>query len=216
MRRLVYFLILVVVVGTSARCVNASTDCERWFTAYRTQLLHTQQMQRIAAAKRRAKLYAQRKLDGYVAPKPKPKPKLVRTHTPRMSRQDALHHFDLACGVLPETSADLPLLSEETIPEGPGEDEIGLLSGFDGPGTLLPEDTPPPPTFAQSPPVESGPPVFQPPYTGGGGGGGGTPPPVTPVVPVTPPPVVPEPSSIVFLLTGCAGAAGVLRRRWKA
>jgi hypothetical protein len=206
MRRLMYFLLLVLVVGTSATCVRASTDCERWFASYRSELLHTQQVQRIAAAKRRARLYAQRKLAGYV----KPKPTVVHPHGPRMSRPATLRHFDLACGVLPESSADQPLIAEEEpAPLGPEvpEDEVGLLPGFDGPGTILPEDGPTPPSFAQSPPT-GGPPIYTPPYTTPGGGY--TTPPTPPITPV------PEPGSYVLILTGLAGAASVIRRRWKA
>jgi hypothetical protein len=215
MRRLVYFALLVVLVGTSATCVNASTDCERWFAAYRTELAHTQQVKRLAAAKRRAKLYAQRKLAGYVAPKPVVKPHIPRG--PRMSPHEALRRVDLACGVLPETVADQPLISEEEPAEFGSseplpEDEVGLLPGFDGPGTLLPEDGPTAPVFSETapppPPPAGGPPVFTPPFTTTGGGGSTPPPPPPP-----PPPVVPEPSSFVLLLTGLAGAARVVRRR---
>ena len=114
MRRLIYLLLLVLFVSASATCVNASTDCERWFVAYRRELAHTHAVQRIAAAKRRAKLYAQRKLAGYVAPKPKPR--LVPAKAPRMTRKQTLHHFELACGVLPEDEADGPAIAEETPP----------------------------------------------------------------------------------------------------
>jgi hypothetical protein len=206
MRRLGYLLLLVFIVGTSARCVNASTDCERWFTAYRSQLAHTRNMQRIEAAKRRAKLYAQRKLAGYV-----PKPAVPRPHVahgPRMSRPATLHRVDLACGVLPESVSAEPMIAEEIpaefIPQEPLPDEIGLLPGFDGPGTLLAENSPTAPVFSQSPP-SGGAPVYAPPFTGPGSGA--TPPP--------PPSVVPEPSSYVFMLTGLMGAAGAVRRRWK-
>jgi PEP-CTERM motif len=210
MRRLMYFLLLVIIVGTSARCVNASTDCERWFAAYHNELLHSQQMQRIAAAKRRAKLYAKRKLAGYIKPPVTTKPKPA--HHPMPHRQ-ALQHFELACGVLPETSQDQPLIAEEIpgdfAPEIPA-DEVGLLPGFDGPGSLLPEDSPQPPEFTATPPVGGGAPIISPPYTspvGGGPGGGG---------PVTPPPIspVPEPGSFALLLTGGIGAAGIIRRRF--
>src|ERR1700721_420342 len=109
MRRLIYLLLLVLFVSVSATCVNASTDCERWFVAYRQELAHTRSVQRIAAAKRRAKLYAQRKLAGYVAPKPT----LVRAKSPRMNRQQTLPHFELACGVLPEDESDTPVIAEE-------------------------------------------------------------------------------------------------------
>src|SRR6202046_1900018 len=108
MRRFVYLLLLVLFVSASATCVNASTDCERWYAAYRQELAHTRSVQRIAAAKRRAKLYAQRKLAGYV---PKPKPKVVRASAPRMTRKQTLHHFELACGVLPEDEKDAPVIA---------------------------------------------------------------------------------------------------------
>jgi hypothetical protein len=209
MRRLAYLLLLVFVVGTSARCVNASTDCERWFIAYRNELAHTRNVQRIAAAKRRAKLYAQRKLAGYV-PKPVAKPRPHVARGPRMSRPAALHRIDLACGVLPESSSVEPTISEETpaefIPQEPLPDEIGLLSGFDGPGTLVAENTPSAPVFSQSPPVGGGAPIYVPPFTTPVGG----------TTPPGPPSVVPEPGSYVFMLTGLVGAAGAIRRRRKA
>ena len=210
MRRLAYLLLLVCVVGTSARCVNASTDCERWFTAYRNELAHTRNVQRIAAAKRRAKLYAQRKLAGYV-PKPatKPRPHMVRG--PRISRPAALHRIELACGVLPESSSVEPMISEETpaefIPQEPLPDEIGLLPGFDGPGTLVAENTPSAPVFSQSPPIGGGAPIYAPPFTSPLSGA---------TTPPGPPAVVPEPGSYIFMLTGLVGAAGAIRRRWKA
>src|ERR1700704_5777974 len=112
MRRLIYLLLLVLFVSASATCVNASTDCERWFVAYRQELAHTRSVQRIAAAKRRARLYAQRKIAGYVAPAPKPR--LVLAKSPRMTRQQTLHRFELACGVLPEDQSDGPVIAEET------------------------------------------------------------------------------------------------------
>jgi hypothetical protein len=165
-------------------------------------------LQRIAAAKRRAKLYAQRKLAGYV-PKPAAPPKPHLARGPRMNRPAALHRVDLACGVLPESSSVEPMIAEEFpaefIPEEPLPDEIGLLPGG-GPGTLLAEDTPSAPSFSQSPPSGGGAPVYTPPFTAPTGGG------TTPA----PPGVVPEPSSYVFMLTGLVGAANAIRRRVKA
>jgi hypothetical protein len=169
MRRLIYLLLLVLFVSASATCVSASTDCERWFVAYRQELAHTRSVQRIAAAKRRAKLYAQRKLAGYIPPKPKPK--VVLASAPRMTRKQTLHHFDLACGVLPEETADAPVIAEEApapFDGNPVSDGIDLLPAT--PGQMIAENNvPPPPTNDQPPSYSSGggPPIYIPPFTGG-------------------------------------------------
>jgi hypothetical protein len=209
MRRLIYLLLLVLFVSASATCVNASTDCERWFAAYRQELAHTRSVQRIAAARRRAKLYAQRKLAGYVAPKPK----VVLAKSPLMNRRQTLHHFELACGVLPEDEADTPVIAEEApapfVPR-PLNDGVDLLPASLG-DMIAENDAPLPPLDGYSPSNSSGggPPVFTPPFTGGLTPSGPTPPPV-------PPPAVPEPASYVLMLTGLVGAAGQIRRRIKS
>jgi hypothetical protein len=217
MRRLSYLLLLVMFVSISATCVNASTDCERWFAAYRAELAHSRNLQRVAAAKRRAKLYAERKIAQV-----QPKPKLVLAKGPRMTRKQTLHHFDLACGVLPDDAVDEPVIGEET-PEPylahPLNDEIDLLSaGF---GDMIAQDDFPPTPFTEgdSPNIPSGPSIYVPPYTSGlTSPGGGQPGSGTTVPPGTPPaiPDVPEPASFVLLLTGMAGAAGAFRSRFKA
>ena len=215
MRRLIYLSLLVLVVGISATCVNASTDCERWYVAYRQELAHTRTLQRAAAAKRRAKLYAQRKLAGYV---PKPKPTVVRASGPRMTRKQTLHHFELACGVLPEDETDTPLIAEEVPPkfsEHPLNDDLDLIpTGIDD--TIAENDVPPLPVDGLPP--GGGAPVYYPPFTGavtppGSPGGGSTPSTPSNPTPPAPPPAVPEPSSYVLMLTGLAGAAGSVRRK---
>lgn len=201
MRRLLYLLILVLFVGVSASCISASTDCERWFAAYRQELAHARSVQRIAAAKRRAKLYAQRKLAGYVAPKPKPK--LVRVGDPRMTRRQTLRHFELACGVLPEDQANAPNIAEETpapFIEHPLTDSIDILPA--ALGDMITQNTFPPAPYTDqvSPnyPSSGGPSPFTPPYTGGvtppNKGGTTTPPPTNPP-PTNPPPTNPPPTN---------------------
>lgn len=221
MRRLIHLLLLVIVVSISATCVNASTDCERWFKEYRLQLAHMRQVQRIAAAKRRAKLYAQRKLAGYI-----PKPKPVIKPGPRMTPKQALHHFELACGALPEDETIDPVIAENAPPPFEHyvtDDRLDLTpAGLDD---MIPPDYIPPYGGNSYPDYPSGGYPNYPPPVGGGAylppggpiGGGTTLPPNAPPPPTTPEtPSVPEPSSFVLMLTGVAGAAGALRSRFKA
>ena len=193
MRRVIYVLLLATFVGASATCLSASTDCERWFVAYRQELAHSRQVQRIAAAKRRAKLYARRKLAGYVKPKPRPHPFVH--HGPRMTPRQTLRHFDLACGVLPEDQQEAPEVAEETPSEfqpGPplGDGLEPLPADI---GDMIAENTVPPPfdTGAAGAPAQGGPYGF-PPALGGGyapsGGSGYVPPGNGTTVPPNSPP----------------------------
>ncbi|HEX3967658.1 MAG TPA: PEP-CTERM sorting domain-containing protein [Edaphobacter sp.] len=131
-----------------------------------------------------------------------------------MTHKQTLHHFELACGVLPEDESDTPVIAEETpAPFAPPFNDHFLNDGIDllpsAPDELIAEnDSPPPPGVdGSSPsfPSGGGPPVFTPPFTGG----------LTPSGP-TPPPPVPEPSSYILMLTGLTGAAVEIRRRFKS
>lgn len=229
MRRLIQLLLLVFFVTASATGVRASTDCERWFATYKQELAHNKSVQRIEAARRRARMYARHKLAGYVRPAPENRP---HPHHRPMSRKETLEHFELACGVLPEESRDHPLIAEETpidfTPARPLYRGLGLIPTEDV-GQLPLNGIPPYRGYADggNGPSGDGPPMYYPTLgSAGGGGRNESSPPGAPVPPTSPPgspgtfsspptpPVVPEPSSYVLMLTGLAGAIGVVRRRF--
>ena len=228
MRRFLLFLAVFLVVASAATGVRASTDCERWFIAYKNSLAQTAAAKHLIAAKHRAHRYVHRKLAVLHKPKPANKPRVLpaRFPRPKMTREEALRRFNLACGELPQ---DMP--TGELIPEEPAapnylanplHGEMPLERVADG--ALVAENVIPPiPGGGEGWGSGGGyPPGFG--GFGGGYGGGGTPPgsPTPnspgnpPVVPPDPPPVstVPEPGSIVMVLTGIAGGAGMARRRF--
>jgi hypothetical protein len=219
MRRFLLSLVLVFAAATAATGVHASTDCERWFIAYKNSLAQTKAAKQLRVAKHRVHAYVHRKLAAYKKPTGKPKVLPARAaRRPKMSREEMLRRFNLACGELPENSPSTQTLqSEELLPDflSSPHPDIPLE---DGPGTgLIASNVLPPYTPGESGwpnPGGGGPPGFG----GGFGGGGTTPSGPTPNVPNVPDPpivtLVPEPSSVVFLLTGIAGAAGVVRRRF--
>jgi hypothetical protein len=217
LRKLQLLLLLVLIAGTTETGVRASTDCERWIASYKAELAHAKALKRLAAAKARVKRLAQRKLATYVKRPTAPKP--MRTHfvRPKYTRQQMLDRFNVLCGDLPMNNPAERLLEGAMTPVefasevtpfvpmelgGPGSGE-GLIAmnevpPYSPPGTDFPSGGGP---FGGG----GGPPFL-------GGPGGGTPPGTSaPVPPVTG--EVPEPGSIVLMLTGIAGAAGMVRRR---
>ncbi|WP_263366845.1 PEP-CTERM sorting domain-containing protein [Edaphobacter bradus] len=221
-----YVLVLFLVSITAAKGVHASTDCEKWLTDYKNSLKHSPTVKRAAAAHRRMHRYAHRKIAALKKPTTTPaKPKVLpaRHLRPRMSRSEMLKKFTLSCGDLPLDEPDGGDLEPVAMPDfifaQDTAEPIDLAQGNDG-GLL--QSYPPPvfpggvspsyPGFPSAPPIGGS--GFPPggktppnvPPGGGGdqpppGGGGGTPTPT------------PEPSTVVFLLTGLSGVVKVARRR---
>ena len=218
MRRFLLFLVAFLVVASAATGVQASTECERWFIAYKNALAHSKPMHQLRVANHRVRRYVHRKL-AVLKPKPKNKPKVLgaRAHRRPKTREEMLRSFNLACGdELPDGSTPPQLLKGEDLPPfPPARPDIALDGGGDG-SLIAENELPLLPPMGGYPPSEGGPG-----YGGFGGFGypGGPAPHIPDTIPTgeTPdvPPVssVPEPGSVVLVLTGIAGAAGVVRRR---
>ena len=241
MRRVVIALVVVLVCASAATGVrvHASTECERWVAEYRNALAHSPTVKRAKAAGHRIHHYIHRKIAALTKPKPAAKPHTlpVRHHGPKMTREEMLRKFELACGDLPEDSPSGGNLPEDPMPtfiadRKPGGD-LPLDLEDDTPGMLFAMNQPP--GYAGGgvglPPGGGGPGLYYPPSFGGVPGGGGphgtTPsnPPVTgttgdnpqpPTPPVPPTAETPEPTSLLLLATGLVGAAGAIRGRRKA
>jgi hypothetical protein len=204
----VLFALFIAFSVASATGVQASTECEKWLTDYKTQLAKTNAAHKLAAAKRRAR----QKIAAIKKPAPKVLP--ARYPRPKMSREEMERRFKLACGDIPDTAAPPQLLAENKgAPFVPptnawyGDDGVDMAPGEDS--AFLPNlDSP---TYANNIPpddgggVPPGTPSFGGPGGGGPGGGGGTNPP--------PPATVPEPESLAMVLTGLAGTVSMIRNR---
>jgi hypothetical protein len=232
MRRVVFALVLLLVCASAATGVrvHASTECERWVAEYRNALTHSPVVKRANAAGHRLHRYIHRKIAALMKPKIAPKPRIlpIRRHHPKMTKEEMMRRFELACGDLPEDEPvtgnlppdPTPTFISELKPEG---DPLGLESYT--PGMLLARN--------ELPNYGGG-------SAGWGGGGGGgfvpggfipglnSPGGRSPNTPTTysggdnppPPPApptaqAPEPGSLLLVATGFAGVAGVLRRRMR-
>ncbi|MEO6911888.1 MAG: hypothetical protein ABI158_13295, partial [Edaphobacter sp.] len=188
---------IVLLVTGSATGVHASTDCERWFIAYKHELAQSQAVKRLRAAKARARRYARMKLAGYVKPKPVARPRRHYPRRPKMSRAELMRRLELACGVLPERMAAEPVIREENledfmphrafaVPMLTDSGDEPLIALLDPPRLPLTGVTPDTPTYGM-------PPMYTPPFGGGYPPGILPPPGLPPPPPVTP---VPEPESL--------------------
>ena len=175
MGRRPFLLLAVLLVGFSAATatgMQASTECEKWLQGYKTSLAKTNTARKLAAAKRRA----QQKLAGYVPPKPKPKLSPAHANRPRLSREEMLRKFQLACGELPDTQAPNDQLASNDVkpfalPEQlwTGNDGVDLAPGEDT-GFLPNMDSPVYTTSNNDLPPDDGGPYSGPPsFTGPGG-----------------------------------------------
>ncbi len=225
MRRFLLSLVIFLVVASTASGVHASTECQRWFIAYKNALAHSTPVHQLRVAHHRVRRYIHRKL-ATLKPKPKTKPRVLRArkHLRPKTRDEMLRDFKLACGdELPDGSTPPQLLKGGNLPPFPApRPDIGLDLGEDNGPLIAANELPILPPMGAYPPNEGWPRGGG--YTGFGGGGyPGEPTPKTPDTPPTggtpdsppPPPVstVPEPGSVVLVLTGLAGAAGMVRRR---
>jgi hypothetical protein len=232
-RKLQLILLLLLVAGTTESGVRASTDCERWLAAYKAELAHTKAVRRLEAAHARIKRIAKRRIGVYVKKKKPAAPKLIRVHRvrPRYTRQQMLDRFNLICGELPGTAKVLDQVMDGGVNPVEMASEATPFVPFETAGLegveLIPLGEAPPyvpsTVVAETPSGGSagGAPVFG----GGGGSGGSTGASDTGGSTGTSGgsgggvdtgggvAVVPEPGSLALVLTGIAGAAGLIRRR---
>ena len=217
MRKTLLLLFTFAIVVTTARAVSASTDCQRWLADYKNALAQKADMQRLLAAKHRAHAYAHRKIAQLTTAAPTaPHPTRIANTRPHLTPVQMLKRFDLLCGELPVDPTpqvlDARMTPDELISELAAGEPVDVDT-LPADSTLVAENNTPfyegPSATGEVPSVSPYMPTYGP-VPGGGGFPG-----VTPVVPPVVPPIapVPEPSSMVLLLTGSAGAFGMLRRR---
>jgi hypothetical protein len=221
MRRVLFALVILLVCASAATGirVQASTDCERWIAEYRNALAHSPVVKRANVARRRLRHYVHRKIAALTKPKATSKPRVLpaRFRHPKMTREEMLHRFDLACGELPEDTlapGDLPGSSAPAFIANhkPGGDEMPLDPGNEAPDSMIAMNQPPSYFGGGDSPSS---------YGGGGiprnppatGSGGDDPSTLSP--PALPTAEAPEPGSLLLVATGFAGAAGILQRRMR-
>ena len=144
MRKTLYFLLAFCLIVSTAKGVNASTDCQRWLADYKKTLAEKTTAQHLLAARNRARAAARRKLAHLTEVPARPVPTRISSVRPHMSPAQMLKRFDLLCGDLPVENQvlDSRMAPDEFISEVSMGGPVDLLaSPVDG---LLVADNVPP------------------------------------------------------------------------
>lgn len=226
-RTLLALLVVLITVGGATGVRASQTDCERWWKEYREALAHTPVVHRIRHVRHRLRRIVRMRLADLVPHRSASHPGRVLPARSRAkpTRAEILQALEFACGTLPdirdgelltldqpvEFRPDTTVLGDSGRSEAASAGDLGIVGGSGSPlHDVSPTEAP------IGSPIYG--PISEP--TGGSPAQGGVPEspaqptrPTDPQTPSDPESPVPEPTTVVLLLTGVAGAAGLLKRR---